>query len=119
MRKFILISALLLASATAQAGESRSLILAANDIPSSSEKIQSAQPVQPKAEVQPEASQPLAEAPKPAVEAAKPVAETPKPAEASRPVKAASRPAHKADADNYADAEAKARRIAARYGVSW
>jgi len=37
MRKFILISALLLASASAQAGEGRGLVLAANDTPALTE----------------------------------------------------------------------------------
>jgi hypothetical protein len=112
MRKFILISALLLASATAQAGESRGLILAANDTPNSGERIESVQPDQPQADVKPEAS-------KPATEAPKPVSEVSKPAEAPRPVRNASRPPHKAHTEKYASDEARARSIAARYGVSW
>ena len=102
MRKFLLISALVLASATAQAGQTRGLILASNDTPNSGERIESVQPDQPKAD-----------ASTPATEAAKPVAE------ASTPVTKVSRPAHKAHTDNYASEEARARRIAARYGVSW
>jgi hypothetical protein len=109
MRKFILISVLVLASAAAQAGETRGLILASNDTPNSGERIESVQPDQPKADVQPEAA-------KPATEAPKPVAEVPKPAE---PVRKASRPAHKGHSENYASDEARARSIAARYGVSW
>jgi hypothetical protein len=49
MRKLILISAFVLASASVQAGESRSLVLAANDQPPAAA---SAQP----AEVQPQAT---------------------------------------------------------------
>ena len=100
MRKFLLISALVLASATAQAGQTRGLILASNDTPNSGERIESVQPDQPKAD-----------ASTPATEAAKPVAEV-----SSTNV---SRPAHKAHTDNYASEEARARRIVARYGVSW
>jgi hypothetical protein len=112
MRKFILISALLLASVSAQAGETRGLILASNDTPNSGERIESVQPDQPKADVQPVAAQPAAEAPKP-------VAEVSKPEEVSKPARTASRPAHKAHTQNYASDEARARSIAARYGVSW
>jgi hypothetical protein len=113
MRKFILITALVLASAAAQAGQGRGLILASNDTPNSGERIESVQTDQPRADVQPQAS-------RPAVEAAKPVAEVAKPAtEVSRPVVKASRPAHKARTENYDSDEAKARSIAARYGVSW
>jgi hypothetical protein len=63
MRKFILISAIVLASATAQAGESRSLTLAASDEPTAAAPAKAAET--PKAA---EASQaieaPKAEAPK-------------------------------------------------------
>lgn len=110
MRKLILISALVLASATAQAGQSRGLVLASNDTPNSGERIESVQPDQPKAEVKPEASRP---------EASKPVTEVAKPAEVSKPVVKASRPARKAHGENYASEEARARSIAARYGISW
>jgi hypothetical protein len=114
MRKFILISILVLASATAQAAQTRGLILASNDTPNSGERIESVQPDQPKADVQPEAA-------KPATEAARPVAEVSKPAAVSRPVRKASAPApaHKGHGENYASDEARARSIAARYGVSW
>ena len=112
MRKFILITALLLASATAQAGQARGLIMASNDTPGSGERIESMQPDQPKADAQPVAAQPATEAPKP-------IAEVSKPAEVSRPVRKASKPAHKARTEDYASDEAKARSIAARYGVSW
>jgi hypothetical protein len=108
MRKFILVSMLVLASAAAQAGQSRGLVVAAND-----EQIQSIQPDQPKADVQPEAS-------KPVTETSKPVAEVSRPAkEDAKPVRKAAGPAHKSRERGYANQEAEARSIAARYGVSW
>ena len=104
MRKLILISAFLLVSVSAQAGESRNL--AANDEPAAATTTQPAE-VQPeatkadvKAEANPEASKP---------EASKP--ETSK--------THASRPAKKVHVRGYEGDEAKARRIAARYGVYW
>jgi hypothetical protein len=107
MRRFILISALLLASVTAQAGQPRGLVLASNDEPKS-ERIEAVKTE----EAKPEASAPVAPAatttaaPAPAVSPA-----TPKPV--------ASRPAKKTRATSYEGDEAKARRIAARYGISW
>jgi hypothetical protein len=101
MRKLILISALVLVSATAQAGQSRGLIVASND-----ERIESMQPDQPKADVKPEASQPATEAAKPATEV-------------SKPVRKASRSDSTVHVRNYASEEARARSIAARYGISW
>jgi hypothetical protein len=110
MRKFILISVFVLASVTAHAGQSRGLVLASNDTPGSSDRIESVQPEQAKADVKPDV--------KP--EVAKPVAEAPKPATvASKPVKKASRASNTGRARNYAGDEAEARSIAARYGVSW
>jgi hypothetical protein len=104
MRKLILISAFLLVSVSAQAGESRSL--AANDEPAAATTTRPAE-VQPeatkadvKAEANPEASKP----------------ETSKP-ETSKTH--ASRPAKKVHVRGHEGDEAKARRIAARYGVYW
>lgn len=57
MRKFILIAAMMLASATAQAGGSRSLTLASNDPPAVAEP---AKPVEPKAVEQKPAETPKA-----------------------------------------------------------
>ena len=94
MRKLILISALLLASASAQAGGSRGLVLAANDTPAITE---TAKPDAPKAE------------------AVKP--ETVAAPETAQPQ--ASKPAKKVHAKRHESDEAKARRIAARYGISW
>jgi hypothetical protein len=83
MRKLILISALLLASASAQAGEARGLVLAANDTPAVTETAK------PETAAAPEAAQP------------------------------ASKPAKKVQAQRRESDEAKARRIAAKYGISW
>jgi hypothetical protein len=103
MRKFILITALLLASASAQAGQTRGLTLASNEAPTSAEKIESVQPEVAKADVKPEVSKP---------ETSKP--ETSKPT-ASKPVQKVHARTHQGhDSD-----EARARIIAARYGVSW
>jgi hypothetical protein len=105
MRRFILITALVLASATAQAApSSRGLTMASND-ESTSERIETVKPA--------EAAKPEATAP----EAAKPETSRPKVAKAD-----GSRSAPKAHGkryDNYAGDEARARSIAARYGISW
>jgi hypothetical protein len=107
MRKLILISVFVLASAAAQAGQPRGLIVAANDTPNSGERIESTQPDTAKADVTPDASKPVTEVAKPATEVAKPVKT------------AASKSTHKSYDRNYASEEARARSIAARYGVSW
>jgi hypothetical protein len=108
MRKLILISALLLASATAQAGQSRGLALASNDEPQATEKIDAVKP----AETKPEAAK--TEAPtadvKPEVKPEAAAPDTAKP-DTTKPVKKVAKH-HESD-------EAKARRIAARYGVYW
>ena len=94
MRKLILISAFVLASVSAQAGESRSLILAANDEPKATEKVETAKPEEAKTDVK---------------------ADTAKP-EASKTHASRSKKVH---ARHYEGDEAKARRIAAKYGVYW
>jgi hypothetical protein len=89
MRKLILISALLLASASAQAGADRGLVLAANDTPA-------------------------------VTETAKPDAFRPETAAAPEAAQSqASKPAKKVQAKRHESDEAKARRIAAKYGISW
>jgi hypothetical protein len=98
MRKLVLITALLLASASAHAGESRGLVLAANDTPAATDTAAPA-PLPPAA---PAAS---TDAPKPQANA-----------EPEKP--AAAKPAKRTQARHESD-EAKARRIAARYGVYW
>jgi len=91
MRKLILISAFVLASVSAHAGDSRSLILAANDQPQATE---TAKP----AEAQPEAVK----------------------ADASKPESTKHHAsARKSHVRGHEADEAKARRIAAKYGVSW
>jgi hypothetical protein len=116
MRKLILISAFVLASVSAQAGQGRSLILAANDEPKAIEKVETTKPEEAKSEavkseaVKSEAVKPeAANADVKADDAAKP--------ESSK--RHASRPAKKSYARNYEADEAKARRIAAKYGVYW
>jgi hypothetical protein len=95
MRKLVLITALLLASASAHAGESRGLVLAANDTPAATDTAAPA-PLPPAAST---------DAPKPQANA-----------EPEKP--AAAKPAKRTQARHESD-EAKARRIAARYGVYW
>lgn len=106
MRKLILISAFALASVSAsvsaQAGD-RSLILATNDTPAAATTAApaaTATPAAAPAEAKPEAA---------ATEPAKP--------EATR--KQASKPQKTHVRHTYEGDEAKARRIAARYGVYW
>jgi hypothetical protein len=112
MRKLILISAFVLASVSAQAGESRSLILAANDAPAAT--AETAKP----AEAQPEAAKSEAaksEAAKSEATTVDVKADTAKP-EAAQKHASRSKRVH---ARHYEGDEAKARRIAARYGVYW
>jgi hypothetical protein len=80
MRKFILIAAMVLASATAQAGSSRHLTMAANDQPAAAEtpKATDKGTEQPAAEAPKYAERPAAvetRAEEPKAEPAKPVAE--------------------------------------------
>lgn len=98
MRKLSLISALLLASVSAHAGESRGLVLASGDASSKSD-IAAPLPTikrseQTKEEVKQESKQ-----------------------YAARPLP--SKSAHHIQAGRYAAHEAKARRIAAKYGIYW
>ena len=104
MRKLILISALLLASASAQAGQSRGLVLADADTPAATATDT------PAATATDTVSQPL-----PPV--AKTDATRPQTSEPSAPAPHTSRP--HSQARRYESDEAKARRIAARFGISW
>ena len=90
MRKFILISAFALASVAAQAGESRNLVLAANDAPAAAATTASAE------------AQPAAAA----------AAETARPRASRKQASRSKRTPRDTD-------EQKARRIAAKYGVYW
>jgi hypothetical protein len=103
MRKFLLISALLLASASAHAGPSTGMELAAADTPAATTP-DTAQP----------AAEPTAQPLPPASDSAK---DSAKPQTADAPKPRASKP--RSHAHRYEGDEAKARRIAAKYGISW
>ena len=109
MRKLILISAFVLASVSVQTVEARELILAASDAPA---PVATAAPVAAAATPAAATATPVAATATPAAPAA--TAETATP-QASR--KQASR-SQKSQALREPD-EQKARRIAARYGISW
>lgn len=95
MRKLILTSAFILATAaTAHAGQSRGLVLANADAPAQ------AQPAVAPAQAEAQSAPPQVQ-----------------PAETARPQ--ASRPVNRSHARRRESDEAKARRIAARYGVYW
>lgn len=113
MRKLILISALLLASASAHAGPSRGLLLAAADTPAATSTTDT--PAAPATD----AAQPL---PPAQTDSAKDGAkdsskDSAKPQTADAPKPRASKP--HSQARRYESDEAKARRIAAKYGISW
>ncbi len=105
MRKSLLISALLLASASAYAGPSTAMELAAADTPAAIAS-DAAQP----------AAEPAAQPLPPASDSAKD-SEKDKPQTADAPRSRASKP--RSHARRYEGDEAKARRIAAKYGISW
>jgi hypothetical protein len=122
MRKLILISVLALASVTAQAGQQRGLVLASNDAPNASERIESVNPEERKADVKPEAPRPAKETAAPVKPASPPAKQVFTPAKKqvfTTPVKQASALANRVQARGYENQEAEARRIAALYGVSW
>lgn len=102
MRKLILISAFVLASVSAHAGESRNMTLAAADEPKATEKVETAKPEETRAQESKETKADVK------ADAAAP--------EASKPQASRSTKVH---ARHYEGDEAKARRIAARYGVYW
>ena len=101
MRKLVLISALLLASASAHAGESRGLMLAANDMPAATD---SAAPLPCRAGRPMRRHDAMRRSRKP----------TPR-----RPSLPLPSPPKRASGHGHESDEAKARRIAARYGVYW
>ena len=94
MRKLILISALLLVSASAHAGESRGLVLAAADTTAATATDSIPQQLPP---------------------VAKSDDAKPKAAASAKPLPSKPR----LQARRYQSDEAKARRVAARYGISW
>jgi hypothetical protein len=121
MRKLILISVLALASVTAQAGQQRGLVLASGDAPNSSERIESVNPEEPKADLKSQAPGPVKETSTPAKPVSGPAKQvfTPAKKQVFTPVKQASTLANRVHARGYENQEAEARRIAALYGVSW
>ena len=110
MRKLILISVLALASVTAQAGQNRGL-LASGEEPN--ERIESVNPREQKPIAKPEAAKPVKAISTPVRQASTP------PTLASKSVRQAYTSANRIPARGYENEEAKARRIAANYGISW
>jgi len=114
MRKLILISALLLVSASAHAGEQlKGLVVADSDRPAASDTAQPLPPVaeseKPKQQAS-EPARPLASRPSRRTQAERYEAER---FEAKR------FEAKRFEAKRFEGNEAKARRIAAKYGISW
>jgi hypothetical protein len=101
MRKLALISALLLASLSAHAGESRGLVLAASDASSTSDIAAPLPPIKKSQEVKAVVKQEVRQAPRQQA------------AVSARPL------SPKSGTGRYGAEEAKARRIAAKYGVYW
>jgi|ERR1700682_1675526 len=107
MRKLILISAFALASVSAQAGESRNMTLAAND---ETKAVETAKPEETKAqETKTQETQTQETTADVKTDAAK--------LDSSK--HHASKQVRKSHVRGYEADEAKARRIAARYGVYW
>jgi hypothetical protein len=116
MRKLILISAFVLASVSAQAGESRNMTLAANDETKAVETAKPEVTAAPQTNVDAKTDAAKTDAAKtdaPRTDVAK--TDVAKP-EASKP-RVAKQPRY--HVRGYEADEAKARRIAARYGVYW
>lgn len=115
MRKWMLISALLLASASAHASPSRGLVLAAADTPAATTTVTDAPTA-----TAPDTAQPTAQ-PLPPVTQTDSVKDgakdTAKQQIADAPKARASRP--RGQSRRYESDEAKARRIAAKFGISW
>jgi hypothetical protein len=107
MRKLILISAFVLASVSAHAGESRNMTLAANDETKAVETAKPEETAAPQTNVDVKTDAAKTDAAK--TDIAKP----------EGPKHHASRQAQKSHVRGYEADEAKARRIAARYGVYW
>ncbi len=103
MRKSILISALLLASASAEAGEGRGLSLAASDTQVASTTDTLPQPLPPVGKNDTKSDN-KSDAQQPPVQRAEP---------------SAPRVRQRAQSRRFEGNEAMARRIAARYGISW
>lgn len=106
MRKLILASVLLLASVSAQAGELRDWALASGDTPAATDAAQPLPPVA--ASEKPQAS-----------ETARPLAARPNQRAQAARYEAKRYEAKRAEGRRFGGDEAKARRIAAKYGISW
>jgi len=103
MRKLILASVLLLASVSAHAGELRDWALASGDTPAATDAAQPLPPVAAPEKPKQQASEP-----------ARPLAAKP-----NRRAQAARYEAKRSEGRRFGGDEAKARRIAAKYGISW
>jgi hypothetical protein len=108
MRKLILASVLLLASASAQAGELRDLALASSDAPAATDTAAPLPPVSAPEKPKQQASGP-----------ARPLASRPSQRAQAGRSEAARYEAKRLEARRFGGEEAKARRIAAKYGISW
>lgn len=113
MRKLILASVLLLASVSAHAGELRDWALASSDTPAATDTAQPLPPVAAPEKPKQQASEP-----------ARPLAAKPgQRAQAQRyeaqRYEAKRYEAKRLEARRFGGDEAKARRIAAKYGISW
>jgi hypothetical protein len=107
MRNLILISVLLLATASAQAAESRGLVLAASDATvASAEALPRPLPPVAKSDTKSDTKSDV-----------KSDERQPRQQQANEPI--APRPRPQAQARRHEGNEAMARRIAARYGISW
>jgi hypothetical protein len=113
MRQLILASVLLLASASAHAGELRDWALASGDTPAAADAAQPLPPIAASEKAKPQVSepaQPLAAKPSQRAQTTR--------SEASR-YEGSRSEAKRSEARRFGGDEAKARRIAARYGISW
>jgi hypothetical protein len=113
MRRLVLISALLLASASAYAGESRDLVLASSDAPSTDIP----RPLPPIKKSSNTPKEQTAEPARPL--AAKSLGGKSFDAKSLGSKSLASRSALPVSASRYGSRETQARRIAARYGIHW
>jgi hypothetical protein len=108
MRPLILASVLLLASASAHAGELRDWALASGDTPAATDTAQPLPPVTAPEKPKQQAAEP-----------ARPLAAKPSQRAQTTRDEAARYEAKRSEGRRLAGDEAKARRIAAKYGISW
>ena len=108
MRKLILASVLLLASVSAHAGELRDWALASGDTPAATDAAQPLPPVAAPEKPKQQASEP-----------ARPLAAKPNQRAQAARYEAERYEAKRSEGRRFGGDEAKARRIAAKYGISW